>query len=764
MGSVICSIIVLGLSGMIAQIVLLRELLIVFSGNEIFLGVYIALWVAGEALGAVVAEKTRNTATDAVVRFAGMTFCFVLLFIAAILFARQWKPLLGIPVEVASGIWAVLGVSAVVLLSVSIVHGFLFISACGIMGQESLRGDNAVGFTYSWETIGSIVGGILASFVLVVYLNSIDIALILAFVNSMACAYLFAGRCGIGLLPWVSALLCCLLSIAAFFSDYGDLVHKESISRQWGGRNIVSYRNSPYQNITVIESGAQYTLFSDGVPQLVLPVPDIEYVEELSHLPLLLHPNPCDLLVIGGGAGGLIAEMLKYPSIRSIDYLEPDPVLLNTIRELPAVISAGELTNSKVSLINEDGRVYLQKTGKRYDVVILNMPLPETLQSNRFFTRQFFTRIKVVLRDNGLLALPSKGSLTYYSGELRLLNASLLATLEDVFARVVIIPGDTNIFVAGKTAFAGPDASLMSKRQMERMIESRLLSPEYLAFRLAQEGRDAVKSELAQASTPRMNNDFSPSLMYCTLAYKALAHSKVLSAILGGAQRLNIALAVAISLSVVLLSGIFVGNDRRTAIVLTVAGTGMTSMIGELLLMTVFQVFYGSLFHLVGMLLTLFMAGVAAGSYLATSQKVRECSGARIMVCLECSFIALLLGQVLFVAMLEQGFLEAIRLPVLLGSIIVTGVFTGMTYPVASRLYQHIDNINVASDRLKGTGVIYAVDLLGGGIGGIVGGIIFIPLLGVQGSFLALVLLKTATFLLFIKAWGAGSGWLRCEY
>jgi spermidine synthase len=261
-----------------------------------------------------------------------------------------------------------------------------------------------------------------------------------------------------------------------------------------------------------------------------------------------------------------------------------------------------------------------------------------------------------------------------------------------------------------------------------------------------------------------MNNDFSPSLMYCTLAYKALAHSKVLSAILGGAQRLNIALAVAISLSVVLLSGIFVGNDRRTAIVLTVAGTGMTSMIGELLLMTVFQVFYGSLFHLVGMLLTLFMAGVAAGSYLATSQKVRECSGARIMVCLECSFIALLLGQVLFVAMLEQGFLEAIRLPVLLGSIIVTGVFTGMTYPVASRLYQHIDNINVASDRLKGTGVIYAVDLLGGGIGGIVGGIIFIPLLGVQGSFLALVLLKTATFLLFIKAWGAGSGWLRCEY
>ncbi|GAM09245.1 putative spermidine synthase [Geobacter sp. OR-1] len=762
--SVIGLIMVLGFSGMAAQIVLLRELLTVFSGNELLMGIYIALWVAGEAFGAVTAERSKRLPIAPVLGFAKAQFAFVVLFPMAILFARVWKPFLGIPVEVSSDIWQLLAVSAAVLLPVSAAHGFLFISACKIVDITKPNRGHAVGLTYSWETVGSIIGGILTSFVLVTRLNSLEIALLLAVINSIACSFLLTA-CQSSWLR-VAVLLSSLLSISMLFAGIGELVHKNSIAWQWQGKKVVSYRNSPYQNIVVVESDGQHTLFTDGLPQITLPVPDIEYVEELAHLPLLMHQNPRDLLVIGGGAGGLISEMLKHPSVRSIDYLEPDPLFLKSILELPEDISKRELLNSKVKLIIDDGRVYLGQTGKRYDVAMINMPLPETLQSNRFFTRQFFSRLKSVLRDGGMLVVPCQGSQTYYNDELRSLNTCLLATLKAVFAGVIVVPGDRNILLAGETVFPYPDAELMSKRQVERRVETRLLTPEHLSSRLAEEEREIVSRELAKPGSSIVNQDFSPDLMYLNLAYKSLVHTRSFSTVLGFARGLHGVWLIGL-LTSALLVALCVRNSRKAAITLAVAGTGMSSMLGELLLMTLFQVYYGNLFHLVGMLLALFMAGIAAGSYLATTKTVGKYSDIRIVLVLESAMIVMLLGLAFFLVALEQGGFEPVRLPALLGAVVLTGVLTGITYPVASRLYQNLEKPHITTagtERIKGAGVMYAADLLGGCVGGVLGGIILLPALGMKGAFIALALIKVATAILFVKTLGTGSVRGACEY
>jgi spermidine synthase len=716
---------------------------------------FIGLWIAGEAFGAILGERINRSVKESEPLFLVVTAGFVLVFPTALFWIRGWKSLCNVPLEVSSGLGMLSGVSAIALLPVAIFHGFLFISACGIVRGTQSNCDNTVGQVYSVEIIGSIIGGVLTSYLLISQLNSFDISLMLVALNAIACTILII-RNRAPLFFTGTAVIMALVSVVLLLSGYGKQIHQNSIILQWGGKNLVSYRNSHYQNIAVVESAGQYTLFADGLPQVTLPVPDVEYVEELAHLPLLIHPEPHDVLIIGGGAGGVISEILKHPSIRSIDYLEPDALILQSISELPVGITGGELSNSKVSLINDDARVFLRKTAKRYDVAFMNIPLPETLQANRFFTRQFFASIRSVLKGGGLLVVPSKGSLTYYSPELGLLNASLLATLRAVFTGVDVIPGNTNLFIAGKAVVANSFAALLSRRQMEREIQTKLLSPEHLSQRLADEERNWVTGELSRIGTGVINEDFSPALMFQNLVYNTRVDSLILSKILEVSSRLSLAQLLAIFVSVLLIVAVFINNARRTSLSLAVACTGMSSMVGELLLMAVFQVFYGSLFHLMGMLFALFMAGIGVGSYLATIETVRRISDVKIMTFLEFAMSFILLAQAGFLGFVGQSAFEAARLPFILSGLCLTGVFTGMTYPVASRLYRaaggNLETVGVEGS-IRGAGLVYAVDLLGGCTGGIIGGMIFLPALGMKGSFLALGLIKVTTALFFVKAW-----------
>ena len=111
-------------------------------------------------------------------------------------------------------------------------------------------------------------------------------------------------------------------------TSQANKLHNYSISAQWKNHNIVHYQNSQYGNICVIENEGQYIFFLDGVPNLITPIPDIPSLEEFVHLPLLAHPEPARLLILSGGAGGMINEVLKHPSIEAIDYAELDPLML----------------------------------------------------------------------------------------------------------------------------------------------------------------------------------------------------------------------------------------------------------------------------------------------------------------------------------------------------------------------------------------------------------------------------------------------------
>ncbi len=245
-----------------------------------------------------------------------------------------------------------------------------------------------------------------------------------------------------------------------------------------------SYENSIYGNVAVVEKEQQFVFLADGIPICTTPVPDITFVEEFVHLALLSHPAPEEVLVIGGGVGGVLAEILKHP-VRHLWYTELDPLVIKMVERFPTPLTTRELSDHRTEIKYVDGRLWVRTTQQRYDVVLINLPVPSTLQLNRFYTMEFFRTARNILTEGGILVLKCPGSLVYMSKELRDLNLCIYETLRQVFPYTRVTPGDFNLFLASASRkLSDITAAVLSQRLRERCLETRLLTDFHIRYKL----------------------------------------------------------------------------------------------------------------------------------------------------------------------------------------------------------------------------------------------------------------------------------------
>ncbi|MDX1779385.1 MAG: spermine synthase, partial [Thermodesulfobacteriota bacterium] len=335
----IFAILVMGFSGIVVQILLLREFLVVFSGNELAIGIILANWLILEAFGSLFVGKRVEHLKKRLEAFVGLQLLFSLCLPLTVYSIRILKELLGVMPGQGLGMMTILYSSFLIFAPLSITHGALFTFSCKLysLNFDSEGKASSIGKVYVHETLGTIFGAVTFTYLFVPFLHSIQIALGVALLNSLLCLLLvksslrksLAGRVLAGGSA-VFLVLCAYLIL----SPKADKIHHLSIDQQWRGQKVVHYQNSIYGNITVTKRGEQYTFFSDGISIVTTPVPDIIFVEEFVHLPLLSHPEPKKVLVIGGAAGGVIHELLKHP-VERIDYTELDPLVLNIIQRFP---------------------------------------------------------------------------------------------------------------------------------------------------------------------------------------------------------------------------------------------------------------------------------------------------------------------------------------------------------------------------------------------------------------------------------------------
>jgi spermidine synthase len=749
------AILVTGSTGIIAQTVILRELLISFSGNELSIGVIIGSWVVWEALGAFTAGTGFWKPSLSPRVFVYATVLFSVTFPFCIYLTRVVKLVIGFPQEVGLGVLAMFYSSMLIMLPIGFIHGFLFTLMCTIYEQFATKGSASAGKVYFYEMLGTIVGGILVTYLFIPYFHSFHISMGLmlfsAVASFLAFKVLFCNR------AWdvaVLSSLLLLLPLTLLFTGVSDRLHEEAIRKQWQGKNVVHYENSLYQNIVVVQNENQFTFFTDGIPLITAPVPDIMFVEEFAHIPLLSHPSPRTILILSGGAGGVIREILKHTSIKDIDYVETDPALLKVVKRYHTTLTRHELANPSVHLHYMDARLFLSHGTRRYDVILMGLPAPSTLQTNRFYTEEFFRLARAALRKDGVLAFTLPGSLTYYSGELALLNRSILKTLEAAFQYTFVLPGDTNILMASsEPAISRLSSQILAERLAGAKIETNLITPVHLSYRFEDRWKDWFNSTLRETHAPA-NEDLRPIGLFLNTAYRNLLFSPGLKPYFDAAQKISMTwlLPFVVLLGLLLLS--LKRWCRGFTIPFAIATTGFASMVLELILLFTFQVFYGYVFHKIGLLITAFMAGLALGSLVVTSGSTLKERAFPLLKVLEATLIGFSLAVLLILELfyrfsLDHRALEAAFLFLLLAS----GFLTGAEFPlaVATRAGHHPATPGAAAPSLGETvGIVYGADLIGGWVGGLLGSLVLVPILGISAVCLFLASLKAVSLTLLL--------------
>ena len=158
---------------------------------------------------------------------------------------------------------------------------------------------------------------------------------------------------------------------------------------------------SEFQRIDIFESieyGRFLTL--DGF-MMMTERDEFIYHEMIVHVPMSVHPNVQKVLVIGGGDGGVVRELLKYETIKSIQLVEIDEQVVKVCKEfLP--ITANSLNDERVSVLYQDGLKYVRKWENEFDLIIVDSTDPFG-PGEGLFTKEFYGNCYKALKEDGIM-------------------------------------------------------------------------------------------------------------------------------------------------------------------------------------------------------------------------------------------------------------------------------------------------------------------------------------------------------------------------
>jgi spermidine synthase len=689
----------LGVSCVMTQLALMRELLGAFAGNEMVLGVVLGLWLLLMGIGAWVG-RTSEKLRSQLVALAVIQILVAVLPLAQVFLLRALRNVVFIR-GAAVGVTETVAAAFVLLLPYCLVAGYALTLACSILGRE--QGPAGIGRAYVADGIGSIVGGILFSFVLVRSLDHIAILVCPALLNLSLAALLGlqvrgsrfevrGSRFSFRLLTALALLLGAGLIALTILTDLDGF----STRLQYPRQHIVARANSPYGKLIVTESDGQFDFLENGIP--ITSTRDDQHVEETVHYAMAQRPDARRVLLVSGGISGTAMEILKY-DVHAVDYVELDPLIL----ALGQRYLSANLADRRIRVINTDGRLFVKQTPEKYDVAIIDVPAPATAQLNRFYTVEFLEEVKRVLAVDGVVCFALGRYENYVSPELARMLSSACLSLKHSFHNALAIPGSRVFFLASD----GPLSGDIAARIEQRRIKTKLVNRHYLEGMLTADRMADLASATAQPAA--MNRDFSPILYYYHLRHWM--------------SQFNFRFGL-MQVGLLLLLGFYLVRLRGSAFVLFASGFAASAL--EVVLLLAFQVLCGSVYHQVGVIVTVFMAGLALGA-LISNRLSNSGYGSLSLLALGIAGYAVLLPFVLPILNRMGGSAASVALIKVIIALLtlLLAVLVGMQFPLANRL--EFDGTAAEASRL------YTADFVGAFLGALLACTLLIPVIGVVG-------------------------------
>jgi spermidine synthase len=175
-------------------------------------------------------------------------------------------------------------------------------------------------------------------------------------------------------------------------------------------------RTTRFQNLQLIDTDELgKVLVIDDITQ-VAEKNDAYYHEPMVHPALCSHPKPEHVLVIGGGDGGILREVLKYPCVKSVELAELDDGVIGFSKKHMPALSSGAFDDPRLRIVVTEGRHYTEKNRGRYDIVIMDMTDPSG-PSRMLYTREFFGAVRRSFRNkNGIFVMHTESPVTRPKG------------------------------------------------------------------------------------------------------------------------------------------------------------------------------------------------------------------------------------------------------------------------------------------------------------------------------------------------------------
>jgi spermidine synthase len=472
-----------GLAIIALEVVWTRSLVLVLGSTTYAFSTMLTAVLVGIALGSAVFAPLADRSGNRAAWVAGLLFVgggFAVLGPAILnrlpfVFLRLY--------EWAYGVWGlVIAVQFAVCFLLVFVPTFLSGASFPILVRMYSRGEDSVGRTvadvYAINTLGGILGSLVAGFVLVKYVGlqpSLTVAaLTLMLVGGMLALAIArpwtARRRGIGAAVVLVAVIALTFYHPRFdtkllFAGWGPYAGGYYVSRLGGytvdvtdrhTQRLLYHKEGVTASVDVMETAWGDRMISvNAKPVATTYVYDMRALKMLGHLPALLHPDPKDALIIGLGAGVSIGIIASYPSVEHVTTVE-------LCEEVPggaahfAEWNHSVLDNDKLELVINDGANYVKATRKQYDLISCDPIHPFVAGAGTLYSREHWEKSKERLREGGILAqwLPLYHLSPYDF-------ATIVGTFVDVF------PSATLWFCGIDTVLIGAKGDL--KIDLERM-------------------------------------------------------------------------------------------------------------------------------------------------------------------------------------------------------------------------------------------------------------------------------------------------------
>ena len=650
-----------------SQFILMREAVIMGGGTEASAGLFLWIWLIIAAAGALTGSSSSivNPRRMIWTLLAG-TALAPLLFILmnTVLLAHGATP----------SFFQILAVIAVSIAPVTFISSLVFVR---ISALRNAAGISSPGKSFGAETAGSVTAGLITALTVTLYIPNYQLYLLILVLSAVIAVLLLGYR------PWLRILALALLLplVVMVIIIRPDLPVRSLLLH---GVKVERSIDTQYGNITTGTYGGERTVFYDHRPLFFSG--DIITTEENIHYALLQRQSFDRVMLISGGLTRHLEELKKH-DIKELVYLEPDP----------GIIAAGGARDTlcgtmDVTVSNSDPVSFLRKDGEIYDAIIQLIPPPSTLSVNRFYTAEYFRLVREHLSPDGVFLCTPMPYYNYSPESYRRGFSPLYNSLASVFSHITIIPGSSLYAVASPLPVNGAVAGLADSRG----IATSYVNSDYIDDIELRAKREQVLSQVDRKAGKNT----------------ALRPVSSLFANILSLERMGMKGGI-ITLLVLLTVIPFIFSSRGGMMMFTssagLAGFGM-------IMIFILQMAVGNIYVLSAVILTLLMAGLAAGAAWGEALAIKK-----LTVC------ALLLMVVYSgTGLLAPALVTSAPGPVL--------AFILISVPAAGFITGSVYRILTSSGKRSATGIVYSSDLAGSALGYMMVSTMLVPLAGTANA------------------------------